>query len=51
VFVLVAVLEVTVAVGVGVHGHHEARVPPAGRSPARFGDDRAGVRATTGISS
>jgi hypothetical protein len=33
VFVLVAVLEITVAVGMGVHGRHEARVPPAGRSP------------------
>ncbi len=35
VFVLVAVLEITVAVGMAVHRGHEARVPPAGRSPGR----------------
>jgi hypothetical protein len=39
VFVLVAVLELTVAVGMAVHRGHEARLPPAGRSLARFGDD------------
>jgi hypothetical protein len=41
VFVLVAVLELTVAVGMGVHHGHEARVPPAGRSLAAL--------ATTGL--
>jgi hypothetical protein len=51
VFVLVAVLELTVAVGMGVHRGHEARVPLAGRSLALFGDDWAGVRAPGRISS
>ena len=45
VFVLVAVLEVTVAVGMGVHGRHEASVPPSHANLSRFDDGWAGVRA------
>ena len=37
VFVLVAVLELTVAVGMGVRRGHDARVPLAGRSPIETG--------------
>ncbi len=50
VFVLVAVLELTVAVGMGVHGRQAARVPPDGRSLAALRTE-AGVRAPGGISS
>jgi hypothetical protein len=51
VFVLVAVLELTVAVGMGVHGRHEAQSTARWPSLARFGDDWAGVRAAGRISS